>query len=294
MSTNALAVISGNGSLAKLSEADLIFVEDGLNFDDSFTFIPTQFTVAPGGGKSFVDKNGEMVAAPLTGIVFDSVKTRGYWPNPNNKIPFCSSVGGVHGVVNMAFTDEDFKGATKARIPHPAILAYDKNEAIPDHIPCATCPMNQWGSKHQDGKSAKGKACDEKRRLLFLPDGWHMPIILNLSTMSVNGWDAYCSTLRSKFNLPFYAVKVVLKIEKMENADGKPYGQVSPSMAERVTDPAIARAIVETQKQFRDLLRTMKVEADFDERPAQEGDFRQVDPTTGEIIDAAADALPPF
>lgn len=289
MTNNALAVISSNGKLTKLSEAEIIFQEGGLNFEDSFAFIPTQFTVAPGGGKSFVDKGGEMVAAPLTGIVFDSVKTRGYWPNPNNKVPFCSSVGGVVGVPNMAFA-EDFKAATHARTPHPAVLAYDKQEPIPTEIPCVTCPMNQWGSKHQDGKNAKGKACDEKRRLLFLPDGWHAPIILNLPTMSVGNWDAYCSTLRSKFNLPFYAAKIVLKIEKMENADGKPYGQVALSMAERVTDPTIARAIVETQRQFRDLLRTIKVEADFDAPPATERGFggRTGDTETGEIIDSEA------
>lgn len=284
MSNNPLVVLSGgNTQLAKLSEADLIFQEEGLNYEDAFTFIPSQFTVAPGGGNSFVDKNGEMVKGPLTGIVFDSVRTRGYWPEKNgSKIPFCSSIGGVVGHINPTFTDNDFKAATRARVPHPAIVAYTDSKPIPIEIPCASCPMNVYGSAHQGGNS-KGKACGEKRRLLFLPDGWHMPIIVNLPTMSVTGWDSYCSTLRSQFGLPFYAVKTTFKIEKKENADGQPYGQAVPSLAERVTDKAMAKAIVETQHQFRELLRAMQVEADFDSQPpAQEGDFVDAAPADDE------------
>lgn len=295
MSNNALAVLNGSTAVQKLSEADQIFQDEGLNYEDSFTFIPSQFSVAPGGGKSFVDKAGEMVQAPLTGIIFDSVRTRGYWPEKNgNKIPFCSSIGGVVGTPNPTFTDADFQAATRARVPHPAVVAYDKQEPLPTQIACAQCPMNAWGSAHQGG-NANGKACLEKRRLLFLPDGWHMPLIINLPTMSVKGWDAYCSTMRSKFGLPFYAAKVTLKIEKRESADGNPYGEVVPNMAERITDATVAKAVVETQRQFRELLRNLAVENDFDTPDAQAEDFtgggRVVDETTGEILDGDG---PPF
>ncbi len=40
---------------------------------------------------------------------------------------------------------------------------------------CATCPLNKWRSAPNGGK---GKACREKRLLLFLRDGEYLPIVV--------------------------------------------------------------------------------------------------------------------
>lgn len=77
--------------------------QEGLNFDDSFEFIPTQLTVAPGGVTAFATADGEMVNAPLVGVVIGAVIARGLW-REGNKIPLCSSIGGDWGLVNLGAT----------------------------------------------------------------------------------------------------------------------------------------------------------------------------------------------
>jgi hypothetical protein len=216
---------------------------------DSFVFVPVQLTVAPGGSAAFVTGDGEMVAAPLTGVVIGSIVARGLW-RKGNKVPFCSSMGGDVGHVNPTHTSEDVEAVRhEFDAQHPYISEFDAGSAAVDGYSCRHCTMNAFGS------SGLGKACKEKRRLLFLPDGWSAPAILNLPTMSVKGWDTYCSTLATKSRRQFYAVRTTFGIARAENAQKQPYGIAVASLAGPITDLPLARFVAELMKQFGELLR---------------------------------------
>lgn len=251
--TNALATFSQSAAI-ELSEADKIFIEEGAQFDTAFKYKATQLTVASSGVKAFTSADGEMIQAPLTGIVIGGITARGVW-REGNKVPFCSSIGGKEGFVNPSFGDADFRHFADLRITHPAIPLIDANAQLPA-FSCAACPLNQWGSSEK----GRGKACTEKRRLLIVVDGWSAPAILNLPVMSVGNWDSYCSSLRAKFGTPFYAVRTEFIVEKVENDKKQPYGVVSMKLKERITDPAMARAIIAAQKEFASVLQDVPME----------------------------------
>lgn len=250
--TNALATLT---QVAQTSEVDEIF-QTGVGYEDSFKFVPMQITVAPGGVQAFASADGEMISAPLVGIVIGAVITRGLW-REGNKVPLCASIGGDLGEVNRGATAEDWAALAMFPAAHP-VLSLLANGNTPHSFRCRGCPMDDFGS----ALKGTGKACKEKRRLLVLPDGWSAPAILNLPTMSVKGWDVYCSTLRTKHSKPFFAVRTSFGIAKVQNAQGQPYGQVTPGLAGFITDRSIAAAIVEVQRQFADILRTLPVEDD--------------------------------
>lgn len=264
--TTALAVLIERVGGIQPTEADLIF-QEGLNFDDSFAFVPTQLTVAPGGVAAFATADGEMVPAPLSGVVIGSVIARGLW-REGNKVPFCSSIGGDFGTVNATATPEDFGAIARFKATHPLLPLIDSGAPALERFPCRGCPMAEYDT---DPKG-KGKACKEKRRLLFLPDGWAAPVILNLPAMSVKPWDAYCSALGTKHRKPFYAVKTKFAIVKTENGQGQPYGVVTPAVDGYITDPALARAVIEVQRQFAEVLRTVPMEDGTYDRQAGDVD----------------------
>ena len=253
------------------NEAEVIFLAEGAQDVDAYTFTPSAYTIAPGGAKSFIDKNGEPLAVPVAGLIIDSVVTANYWPlKDGNKIPFCSSIGGVYGSVNLSYTEDDLTAASAPRTPHAFALQMLAGQPTHDRYSCASCAMNQWGSAHQSNATATGKACSEKRRLLFVPDGWHMPLLLTLPTTSCKGWDSYCSAVRSRHGLPYYAFRISFDIERKMSAKNQPYGVVIPSMAGKISDEKVAQYIITLQKRFRELLRTMDVVLDESAAPGSE------------------------
>lgn len=55
--------------------------------------------------------------------------------------------------------------------PHPSMQQHPA-VFIPQADECAKCPHNEWGSNDQ----GKGKACQDRRRLILLPAGYAEPI----------------------------------------------------------------------------------------------------------------------
>lgn len=167
-----------------------------------------------------------------------------------NKVPFCSSMGGDVGHVNPTHTSEDVEAMrSEFDAQHPYIVDFDAGGAGAEGYGCRHCAMNAFGS------AGLGKACKEKRRLLFLPDGWAAPAILNLPTMSVRGWDTYCSTIATKNRRQFYAVKTSFGIARAENSQRQPYGIAVATFAGAITDLPLARFVAELMKQYGELLR---------------------------------------
>lgn len=271
--TNAIAKIT-KAELA-LTETEELFAMSPFASGDmaGYNLIPTKLRVASSGAKAFVDDSDDMIKAPLTGVILRATIQRGLWLIDGEKVPFCSSVHGQMGRIRSGIaqagdvSDKEWKAATAFRTPHPAIPLLNEKKPLPEEFTCATCPMNAWGS---DPKNGRGKACSEKRGLLILPDGWLEPAILSVPTMSLKGWDAYASALRNRFRLPYFGVRTEIDIQKVENKDGQPYGQLTFKMVEKFSDPALAKEIIAVQKQYAELL-------DRDQAIVAEGEFIEGD-----------------
>lgn len=243
---NAIALLGGGKREMTPAEqvlADIV----GETGDSSLAYDvkPTRLTTAPGGGKSFQDGDGKIYAAPLRGVIIEAVKTRAYWPEKDgSKIPFCSSVGAMFGVVNPGVTTEDFRAAASAPKPHHYVTDVESGSYGKEKYACAECPMSEFGSAHQGVGDASGQACKAKVMFLFLPEGWSFPCLVSVSTMSIKPWSSYASSLKQQSGREFYAFFTEIDIEKkMSPRSNKAYGQLKFSNLGAIEDVGQLRAV---------------------------------------------------
>lgn len=153
----------------------------------------------------FYDPFGEMFKT-LEGIVIYKQKIRGYWDDPTEKVPACSSMDCVSGI-------ETETGKVKS---------------------CATCPNNRWGTSiDQKGNPTKGKACKEMRRLYILRDGDRVPCLLRVPPTSIKNCDIYFSNRINK-GIPDIARKTVLRLTEASNG-GFNYAVIQFELGDPVT-----------------------------------------------------------
>lgn len=134
----------------------------------------------------FTAPDGEEIRE-IRGVILHSQINRGYW-EPGEKRPVCFSGDGAAGT--------DAAGQTHT---------------------CAKCAKNQFGSRQAANGKAKGKACKEMRRLLILPDGYSLPIIVTVPPTSLRNFDRYASTLATRKKIPLSAVATLITLEKAES-----------------------------------------------------------------------------
>ena len=82
---------------------------------------------------------------------------------------------------------------------------------------CATCPLNQWGSK------GKGKACADKMRLYIMREGDVLPILITLPPTSLANWRKYAVALATGARKAFYSVKTIISLKKIVPDGRDPY-----------------------------------------------------------------------
>ena len=82
---------------------------------------------------------------------------------------------------------------------------------------CATCPFNRYGSDvdTETAQPRRGKACREKRLILFLRDGESLPVVVLAPPSSLRAVDSFVTLLATRH--------VLLDIEQREAA-GKVWG----------------------------------------------------------------------
>jgi len=123
-------------------------------------------------------------ARELVGVILDSRIIRGYWDsNSGDKRPAWFSADGLEG--------EDAAGGRRE---------------------CVACPRNQFGSK----AGGRGKACKEMRRLLFLPEGYAIPVVVTVPPTSLRGFDRYATALAMR-RTPLSAVVTRIGLEAAQS-----------------------------------------------------------------------------
>jgi len=175
------------------------------------------------------DPNRPTMLHELVGTVLYSHQASALWldtENANGEKPDAYSRDGVHQEVNPDSREKRWP------LGPPAPLLAD-------------CPYNRFGS---DPKGGKGKWTKNMRRVYFLPEGEHVPIIL---TFSPTGLKPYSNFYAKKVQgrglvLPGLVVAIGLKrIEGNGNVYSIPTFEVRGPITEaRVSDVLQSRALV--------------------------------------------------
>ena len=172
----------------------------------------------------------------LRGIFLASQRVRVFYPNHANTItndalseftggrPFCASSDYVHGDVIDKTSQEWETGNDIARILRDKIAESAGS--------CSTCPLGgnkAWGSVRYVGKDGQGKACTEKRRLLYWYPGIRIPIIFVVPASSVREVDRYFSSLQAG-GLRHFQVMTEVTLDSIKS-NGNIYSVAKFSMA---------------------------------------------------------------
>lgn len=177
---------------------------------ESIDFRPLWFSVKEMGFVSDVEQ-----AASLDGVILAIRKTRRhsiYDQNSQQRVPECLLVQ----------TNPDM-----GRVVDTGELRS-----------CTTCPYNRWGSAVDDsGKPGRGKACREKRLLLFLRDGDALPIVVAAPPKSIRVVENFKNLMETK-GTPLPMVHVTLK-SRRETQGNHAFG-VLEIQQNRILSPAEA------------------------------------------------------
>ncbi len=148
--------------------------------------------------------------------VYENTFYREKWTEDNPAAPSCYAFGDLP-------TDMG---------PHPS-MQNDMEYFYPEHSQCTGCPQNVFGT----ADTGKGKACQNRRRLAFIPAGVYTPrprskdfdldlytepshfetadiAMVKVSPTSTKNWAAYVQAVKAQFNYPPYAVITRMYLEK--------------------------------------------------------------------------------
>lgn len=137
--------------------------------------------------------------------------------------PFCHSFDYVNG--NLIEADWD-------NAPESADML--RKKIAEGALACTMCPLDKWESVGLLGRTGRGKACAELRRLLLWRQGWDVPVILSVPTSSIRAWDGYCSSL-SVTSKKLYHVVTKISLEAKSGA-GKNWAVAKFTMKDVITE----------------------------------------------------------
>ena len=140
---------------------------------------------------------------------------------------------------------------------------------------CAVCPYNQFGS----GEGG-GKACKNRRRIYLLREGDVFPMLLSLPTGSLKDYTRYLMRLLSH-GQKSGSVVTRFTLKKAMSASGIAYSQAQFAVARALTEEErlLLQPLAEQVKAF-------SARIGYDAEPVNDLSGQQVDPQTGEIVQA--------
>ena len=144
--------------------------------------------------------DGPVPMKELVGVVVGVDSGRAFWRTDDSAgtPPDCSSGDLFHGYGNRG---------------------NDANDGPHD---CVTCPLNQFGSAMKDGKAQAGKACGERKLLLFLLDDGILPQVVQVPGTSIKNWDTYLTRL-SNYKTAFTGVATKISMVDAQSRGGQKY-----------------------------------------------------------------------
>ena len=208
---------------------------------EGFQLTPLRFSVEHR-TRNFASPDGQTMRT-IKGVIMKSQINRGYWKAGNPK-PVCTSADGIKGT--------DAAG----------------NERV-----CARCPKNKYGTATKIDENGqvvpgRGKACKEMRRLLVLPDGFELPIILSVPPSSLKRFDEYASSLRMR-KVPLIGVETTIRLEEA-NANGMSFARLAFEAGDPVPRERVEQLIAMREEILRHVdLAAVEDEAEFGE-PGEE------------------------
>lgn len=154
-------------------------------------------------------------------------KTRGLYDpfNRDARAQLCSSRdGNIHGEPRPDTLDRlnELQGEL-------AKLIEASWEPMSGKLPCNSCLFDQWGTKWTVIKGRNeshmevgpGRACGERRLLVFLHPDFNRPISISLSFTSARQWDAYADSFTiKKPERHFSEFSTVMTVKKQSNQSG--------------------------------------------------------------------------
>jgi hypothetical protein len=191
--------------------------------------------------------SGPEYVRELSGVVVYSGRRRILWGSKaigSGERPVCSSDDCVNGEI--------------------------REDGVPDELleagmpggkdgKCSGCPFNEWGSAvHDDGRQGKGKRCQEREIVFFLPENSILPLKMEVSTGSLSVWDKFRkqlsqvpATLRNSF--------IRLTLKKEESSTGVGYSQIVPEFVGKLSPDAV-KGLDEYRSIFGDLFDKSQVD----------------------------------
>jgi len=242
--TNALAVVEGfqiANRYEGMTPEELEELQDQLeDLDPESGITCRKIKIPSGGGTSFEVQTGDDddtdPMKTITGVVVFTHRLSGYWPNaygtsinPQDKLPYCSSMDGKTGVC----------------------------QETGEVISCETCCWNQFGTAvDQTGNQARGKACKNMRRLYIMMDGDPNLYLLTVPPTSIRDVNNQLAKIAP------YANKVItLSLEKTQNAGGTAYSKVVIKKS-GILPPAAAEFAKQLRHQIKGQYQTMAITMD--------------------------------
>lgn len=244
---NAIATIHGHAGFQRLAQFSTSTAAKELA---GFTMRFDRIKVPSGGGTTYVlpepDVNGNTDFREIDAVILTHHPMQSYYAgkyNGENARPECSSRDGNVGVGSPGGN-------------------------------CARCYLNQFGTAENNSK-----ACKRKHRIYILREGEIFPIILDLPTLSVDGFGRYLRRLLTVGKDP-NAIVTRFALKKAINKAGITYSQVTFTegrdlLPEELT--AVRRLAAQVQ--------AYSSSGDFDADDAANVDaIPDYDPETGEIL----------
>jgi hypothetical protein len=168
------------------------------------------------GGINLFQRSDEETFKELHGIIIAYAKSFAFWyPKEateqakffellgntftveSEELPICTSNNGIVGTQPKYFNDGN------------GLMFFGD---------CNSCWLNQFGSSFK----GHGKACQNRRRILFLFKDAEFPCIVSLPPTSIRAFDGYIAhLLELKVGAPFVYTRI--RLEKKETKDGQPY-----------------------------------------------------------------------
>lgn len=207
----------------------------------------TKVTVPTGGGLSWTVTHieGETTTKTLTGLILDQALMRNLYERSFEETgglepALCTSLDSITGMLNPEALGDG--GEFPARI---ATIGRPSGD-------CRTCPLARYGTRTKsDGQPGRGQLCRQTRKLLFLPTGSTMPLMVNIPPTGLKAAKQYLVGLQS-VGLEYWQAVTLLELKKDTNRDGIKFSRVQFRFAGALP-PDVSSSIA----QYRNSLKAM-------------------------------------